>query len=125
MALPPKTLGCWRAELDSGRVSSRGLTEQALDAAAGSSEAQSTFLTVHAATARATADAIDALRAAHVPLPLLAGIPVSVKDLFDETGQVKRGIAGTKPAGSGSGRQRHRATTARGSRGDHRAHQHD
>lgn len=90
MSLPPKTLGHWRAELDSGRVSSRELTEQALDAATGSSEAQATFLAVHAATARATADAIDALRAAHVPLPPLAGIPISVKDLFDEAGQITR-----------------------------------
>lgn len=90
MSLPPNTLSHWRAELDSGRISSRELTEQALDAATGSSEAQTTFLTVHAATARATADAIDALRAAHVPLPPLAGIPISVKDLFDEAGQITR-----------------------------------
>lgn len=90
MSLLPKTLGYWRAELDSGRMSSRELTEQALDAATGSSEAQSTFLAVHAATARATADVIDALRAAHVPLPPLAGIPISVKDLFDEAGHITR-----------------------------------
>jgi aspartyl-tRNA(Asn)/glutamyl-tRNA(Gln) amidotransferase subunit A len=90
MSLPPNTLSHWRAELDSGRSSSRELTEQALDAATGSSEAQTTFLTVHAATARATANAIDALRAAQVPLPPLAGIPISVKDLFDEAGQVTR-----------------------------------
>jgi len=90
MSLLPKTLGYWRAELDSGRISSRELTEQALAAATGSSEAQATFLTVHAATARATANAIDALRAAQVPLPPLAGIPISVKDLFDEAGQVTR-----------------------------------
>lgn len=90
MSLPPNTLSHWCAELDSGRISSRELTEQALDAATRSSEAQTTFLTVHAATARATANAIDALRAAQVPLPPLAGIPISVKDLFDEAGQVTR-----------------------------------
>lgn len=90
MSLLPQTLGYWRAELDSGRTSSRVLTEQALDAATGSSEASTTFLVVHAGTARATADAIDALRAARVPLPPLAGIPISVKDLFNEAGQVTR-----------------------------------
>jgi aspartyl-tRNA(Asn)/glutamyl-tRNA(Gln) amidotransferase subunit A len=90
MSLLPKTLDYWRAELDSGRVSSRELTEQALDAATGSSEAQTTFLTVHADTARTSANAMDALRAAQAPLPRLAGIPISVKDLFDEAGQVTR-----------------------------------
>lgn len=90
MSLLPKTLAGWRAELDSGRTTSRELIEQALAAATTSSEAQTTFLTVHAATARATANAIDALRAAQVPLPPLAGIPISVKDLFDEAGQITR-----------------------------------
>ncbi len=90
MSLPPKTLGYWRAELDGGRISSRELTEQALDGASGSSEAQTTFLMVHAATARATANVIDVLRAAKVPLPPLAGIPISIKDLFDEAGQITR-----------------------------------
>jgi aspartyl-tRNA(Asn)/glutamyl-tRNA(Gln) amidotransferase subunit A len=102
MSLLPKTLGYWRAELDSGRISSRELTEQALAAATGSSEAQATFLAVHAAAARATANAIDALRAARVPLPPLAGIPISVKDLFDEAGQVTRAgsrvLSGAAPA---------------------------
>jgi len=106
MSLLPKTLGYWRAELDSGRMSSRELTEQALDAATRSSEAPATFLTVHAATARATANAIDALRAAQVPLPPLAGIPISVKDLFDEAGQVTRAgsrvLNGAAPAASDS-----------------------
>jgi aspartyl-tRNA(Asn)/glutamyl-tRNA(Gln) amidotransferase subunit A len=90
MSLPPNTLEYWRTELASGRTSSRELTELALQAALNSSEAPSTFIAVHAATARATADAIDLLRAARAPLPLLAGIPVSIKDLFDEAGQVTR-----------------------------------
>ncbi|WP_151633332.1 amidase [Noviherbaspirillum aerium] len=90
MSLPPNTLDYWRAELDSGRVSSRELTELALQAALNSSEAPSTFIAVHAATARATADAMDLLRAASVPLPALAGIPISIKDLFDEAGQITR-----------------------------------
>ena len=94
MGLAPDTLSHWRAELGSGRITSRALTEQALDAATGSSEASSTFTVVHAKTARATADAIDGLRAAGVPLPALAGIPISIKDLFGEAGQVSR--AGSK-----------------------------
>ncbi len=85
---PP--LNALRAELAAGRTSSRALTERALDAALTSSEAAATFVAVHAAQARATADAIDAQRAAGVPLPPLAGIPISVKDLFDEAGQVTR-----------------------------------
>ena len=94
MALPPLPLDHWRAELAAGRISSRQLTEQALEAASASSEAAATFVQVHAATARASADAIDALRAAAVPLPALAGIPISIKDLFDEAGQVTRAGSG-------------------------------
>jgi aspartyl-tRNA(Asn)/glutamyl-tRNA(Gln) amidotransferase subunit A len=90
MSLSPKTLAQWRDELDTGRISSRELTEQALDAALHASDARATFTAVHAESARATADAIDRLRAGRVPLPPLAGIPVSVKDLFDEAGQVTR-----------------------------------
>lgn len=90
MSLAPKTLDQLRAELADGRTTSRTLIEQALAAATGSGEAAATFLKVHADTARATADAIDVLRAARVPLSPLAGIPVSIKDLFDEEGQVTR-----------------------------------
>jgi aspartyl-tRNA(Asn)/glutamyl-tRNA(Gln) amidotransferase subunit A len=90
MSLPPNTLDYWRTELERGCTSSRELTELALQAALNSGEAQSTFIAVHAATARATADAMDTLRAAGVPLPPLAGIPISIKDLFDEAGQLTR-----------------------------------
>jgi aspartyl-tRNA(Asn)/glutamyl-tRNA(Gln) amidotransferase subunit A len=48
------------------------------------------FLHVDAAAARAAADAHDALRRAGTVLSPLAGIPVSVKDLFDIEGQVTR-----------------------------------
>ena len=90
MALAPHTLARWQAELAAGRSSSRELTEQALAAATGGGEAASTFIAVHAETARASADAIDRLRAAGVPLPPLAGLPITIKDLFDEAGQVTR-----------------------------------
>lgn len=90
MALPPKPLAHWQAELAAGRTTSAALTEQALDAALHGSEARATFIAVHADTARATAHAVDGLRAAGVPLPPLAGIPITVKDLFDQQGQVTR-----------------------------------
>jgi aspartyl-tRNA(Asn)/glutamyl-tRNA(Gln) amidotransferase subunit A len=106
MSLPAHTLAHWRAELAAGRTSSRALVEQALDAATNSSEAAATFTQVHAAAARATADAVDLQRAAGLPLPPLAGIPVSIKDLFDEAGEVTRAgskvLAGAAPAAADS-----------------------
>lgn len=91
MSLPPRTLRHWRTQLADGHVTSRQLTEMALDAAQYGSEASKSFLVVHTAAARGTADAVDAQRAAGLPLPPLAGIPLSIKDLFDEAGQVTCG----------------------------------
>jgi aspartyl-tRNA(Asn)/glutamyl-tRNA(Gln) amidotransferase subunit A len=50
-----------------------------------------TFLKTHAEEARAAAAAIDRRRKAGATLPHFAGIPVSVKDLFDIAGDVTRG----------------------------------
>lgn len=47
-----------------------------------------TFVRVFAGQARAAADAWDRVRASGAPLPPLAGIPISVKDLFDVAGTV-------------------------------------
>jgi aspartyl-tRNA(Asn)/glutamyl-tRNA(Gln) amidotransferase subunit A len=94
MALKPSTLAAIKADIASGKTTSRELTEQALAAATDSAEASATFMTVHAALARATADAIDAQRAAGLPLPELAGIPISIKDLFDEAGRTT--LAGSR-----------------------------
>jgi len=106
MALAPHTLAEWQAQLAAGRTSSRALTEQALEAATSGSEGRSTFLAVHTESARATADAIDRMRAGGVPLGPLAGIPLSIKDLFDEAGQVTRAgsrvLAGAAPAAADS-----------------------
>ena len=85
-----RSLDHWIAELAAGRTTSRALTERALEAATGSGEAAATFVAVHAEAARATADAIDRQRAAGVPMPALAGLPISIKDLFDEAGHVTR-----------------------------------
>ncbi len=77
------------AALDSGRTSSRALVEACLDAIADpAGEGARTFLTVDTAAARAQADNIDAQRRARRTAGPFAGIPVSVKDLFDVAGQV-------------------------------------
>ncbi|MEX3955126.1 amidase [Trinickia sp. EG282A] len=91
------------ADLASGATTSRALVETALERIADPAGQGSTvFLQVDAAAARAAADAHDRLRAAGTVLSPLAGIPVSVKDLFDIAGQVtragSRALAGAPPA---------------------------
>jgi len=71
------------------KISSRSLVEDCLDRildAAG--EGRRAFLKVHAEQARAAADYIDALRRHGAAPSRFAGIPVSVKDLFDIAGDV-------------------------------------
>ena len=91
------------ADLAAGATTSRALVETALERIADPAGQGSTvFLEVNADAARATADAHDRLRAAGTVLSPLAGIPVSVKDLFDVAGQVTRAgsrlLAGAPPA---------------------------
>lgn len=76
-------------ELAAGRTTSLALTEAALDRIAnGTGEGARAFTLVDRDGALAAAKASDGLRAAgQVPSPL-AGIPISVKDLFDVAGQV-------------------------------------
>lgn len=80
-----------QAGLWSGKTTSRELTERALarirDPAGEGSRA---FLAVHEEAALTAADASDRLRAHGVVPSPLAGIPVSLKDLFDEQGQQTR-----------------------------------
>ncbi len=90
MTLPAHTLQHWLDELASGKTSSRDLTEQALEAATSSSQSGATYTQVHAASARTVADAMDRLRGAGLPMGPLAGLPISIKDLFDEQGLVTR-----------------------------------
>ncbi|WP_277186368.1 amidase [Caballeronia sp. BR00000012568055] len=83
------------ADLKSGRTTSRQLVETALERIADpAGQGKTVFLHVDADHARAAADAHDALRRAGTVLSPLAGIPVSIKDLFDIEGQVTR--AGSK-----------------------------
>ncbi|MPY70850.1 MAG: amidase [Alphaproteobacteria bacterium] len=77
------------AGLQTGRTTSRSLVEDALahirDA---DGEGARVFLKIHDRAALAAADASDALRDAGVKQPPLAGLPISVKDLFDLAGDV-------------------------------------
>jgi amidase/aspartyl-tRNA(Asn)/glutamyl-tRNA(Gln) amidotransferase subunit A len=72
------------AEIAAGRASARNLLEAAIDAAPGLG---ATFIRRFDAAARASADAVDAGRKAGAALPTLAGLAVSIKDLFDVAGQ--------------------------------------
>ena len=85
------------------KITSRQLVEQSLAAIRDpQGEGARTFLVVHDKEALAVADRIDAQRREGSKLPVLAGIPVSIKDLFDEAGVVTLGgskiLVGTPPA---------------------------
>jgi aspartyl-tRNA(Asn)/glutamyl-tRNA(Gln) amidotransferase subunit A len=83
------------AELAAGRTSSRELVEAALARIADpAGEGKRCFLRVYADGARAAADAQDRLRKAGYVLSPLAGLPVSIKDLFDVAGE--QTLAGSK-----------------------------
>lgn len=78
-------------DLEAGRTTAQALLEEALARIADpDGEGAKTFMVVHAEAARVAAEASDRLRAAGVVPSPLAGIPVSIKDLFDERGQVTR-----------------------------------
>ncbi|MGQ9370020.1 amidase [Azospirillum sp. ST 5-10] len=83
-------------------ATARSRTDAALAAiAAAGEQGRLAFTAVHADTAPLEADAQDLLARAGRRLPL-AGVPVSVKDLFDEAGRVtlagSRALAGMPPA---------------------------
>ena len=81
------TLAQLAHDLASGRVRSRDLVEAAI--AARSADAK-VFLATDDAAARAQADAADRARdRGRAPSPW-AGVPISLKDLFDQAGQVTR-----------------------------------
>jgi aspartyl-tRNA(Asn)/glutamyl-tRNA(Gln) amidotransferase subunit A len=89
------TLEALAGELREGKTSSRELVEQALEKISDpAGEGARAFIKVDAEGARATADYQDLLRrGGRAPSPL-AGIPISVKDLFDLAGEVT--TAGSK-----------------------------
>jgi len=85
-----RTLAQTARDLASG-TSSRSLVEECLARIADSAgEGSRVFLKVHADTARAAADYIDTMRRHGAAPSRYAGIPISVKDLFDLAGDVTR-----------------------------------
>ncbi len=90
--------------LAAGTLSSSQLVEEALAAIQNpAGEGARTFIRVHADSARATAARLDAERKSGRPAASpIAGIPISLKDLFDEAGITTLGgsmvLAGQPPA---------------------------
>jgi aspartyl-tRNA(Asn)/glutamyl-tRNA(Gln) amidotransferase subunit A len=89
--MPNPTLAQLADDLVAGRSSARKLVEECLAKIADpSGEGQRTFIHVDKAAAIEAADAMDHLRKANAAPSPFAGIPVSIKDLFDIRGQVTR-----------------------------------
>ena len=86
-----QTIEALARDLEEGRVTARALVEQSLERIADpAGEGASTFLAVHTQSARAAADFIDGLRKLGRQPSRFAGIPMSIKDLFDEAGEVTK-----------------------------------
>jgi aspartyl-tRNA(Asn)/glutamyl-tRNA(Gln) amidotransferase subunit A len=106
------TISHLAGELDSGRTTSRALVEQALaciDDPAG--EGSRTFIRVYREAALAAADASDRLRSVGIVPSPLAGLPISIKDLFDVKGDVT--LAGSKALRDAPAAQRDSPVVAR------------
>ncbi|MDB5633110.1 MAG: glutamyl-tRNA(Gln) amidotransferase subunit [Tardiphaga sp.] len=85
------TLASLADDLAAGRTTSRKLVEACLAKIADpKGEGERTFIHVDKDAAIAAAEAMDKLRAANAALSPFAGIPISIKDLFDIKGQVTR-----------------------------------
>lgn len=85
------TLATLAADLDSGRTSARKLVDECLAKIADTSgEGIRTFIHVDAEAAIEAAEAMDRLREVNAAPSPYAGIPISIKDLFDIRGQVTR-----------------------------------
>src|ERR1700737_3317560 len=85
------TLATLADDLDSGRTTARKLVDECLARIADpSGEGPRAFIHVDAQAAVEAAEAMDRLRAAKAAPSRFAGIPISIKDLFDIKGQVTR-----------------------------------
>jgi aspartyl-tRNA(Asn)/glutamyl-tRNA(Gln) amidotransferase subunit A len=74
------------------KITSRQLVEQSLAAIKDpQGEGARAFILVHEKEALAAADRVDEARRNGAQLPVLAGIPISIKDLFDEAGVITLG----------------------------------
>jgi len=89
--MPNPTLAALADDLGAGRTTARKLVEECIARIADpSGEGQRTFIHVDRDAALEAANAMDRLRKAHAAPSRFAGIPVSIKDLFDIAGQVTR-----------------------------------
>src|SRR4051812_33845783 len=85
------TLGSLAADLDAGRTTARALVDACLAKIADKNgEGARAFLHVDAEAAIEAAEAMDRLREVKAAPSPFAGIPISIKDLFDIKGQVTR-----------------------------------
>lgn len=85
------TLETLAADLAAGRTNARALVEECLAKISDKDgEGARTFIHVDAEGALAAADAMDSLRKVNAAPSAYAGIPISIKDLFDIKGQVTR-----------------------------------
>ena len=85
------TLAALAADLTAGRTTSRALTQACLERIeAPGGEGRKTFLHVDRDAVLAQAEAMDLLRSSGAAPSPYAGIPISIKDLFDIAGQVTR-----------------------------------
>src|SRR6201987_2260202 len=85
------TIASLADDLEAGRTSAPKLVEECLAKIADpNGEGRRTFIHVDKDAALEAADAMDALRKARAAPSPYAGIPVSIKDLFDIRGQVTR-----------------------------------
>ena len=85
------TLASLANDLENGRTSARKLVDECLARIADpSGEGARAFLHVDAEAAIEAAEAMDRLREVKAAPSSFAGIPVSIKDLFDIKGQVTR-----------------------------------
>ncbi|MBX3513385.1 MAG: amidase [Xanthobacteraceae bacterium] len=97
------TLSSLAADLAIGRVTARSLVEDCLSKTNDpDGQGRKAFIEVDEKSALAAADLIDELRSIGVAPSELAGIPISIKDLFDIKGQVTRAgsliLRNNKPA---------------------------
>ena len=84
-----QTLAQLAEQLDTGTLGARDHVETCLDVI-DTPGGKTAFMTVNAEEARAQADEIDHLRRSGVTMPPLAGLALSVKDLFDIKGETTR-----------------------------------
>ena len=106
------TLAKLAEDLESGRTTARKLVEACIARITDpAGEGQRTFLHVDKDAALAAADAMDGLRKVKAAPSRYAGIPVSIKDLFDIKGQVTR--AGSRALDDSPPAEQDAATVAR------------